>query len=330
MDFFWIPGVVFPSQQTRASPAASAFQRGDRGADFSLGPVFAQTWCLGGRANLGTLCTEKSDKVRHVRGCTLFRANSGISIPMGSSTPTLSRCAARFGAVALALGSLSGCQSIDVNSSNAAQLRMIAASPDAPGLDFYENNNAALAYNLGFGTVTSYVALAPGNYSIAADSAGTRTTLVSANATLATQKTYTALIGNVDANLQETILQDQNQPAPSGEIAVRFVDQATKVGAVDVYLIPSGGSLTTTAALVTNLNFQGNTGYLNIPAGTYAIAVVPTGTVPVATTTTLLTGAQVGYAAGAVRTVVFIDVKVTTTPGVQAVVADDYDTASGG
>ena len=245
---------------------------------------------------------------------------------MGASNPTLGRHAARLGAVALALVSLSGCQSIDVNSSNAAQLRMIDASSDVPGLDFYENNNAALAYNLGFGTVTSYVPMNPGAYTISAESAGTRTTLVATSASLAAQKTYTALVGNVDANLQETILQDQNQPAPSGEIAVRFLDQATKVGAIDVYLIPSGGSLMNTAALVTNINFQGNTGYINIPAGTYAIAVVPTGTVPVSTTTTLLTGSQVGYTAGAVRTVVFIDVKVTTTPAVQAVIADDYDT----
>ena len=97
------------------------------------------------------------------------------------------------------------------------------------------------------------------------------------------------------------------------------------MGAIDIYLVPSGGKLTTTLPLLTNINFETNTGYVNIPAGTYAIAVVPTGTVPISTTTTLLTGPQVGYSAGAVRTVVLMDQQITSTPGVQAIVGDDYD-----
>ena len=128
--------------------------------------------------------------------------------------------------------------------------------------------------------------------------------------------------------MQETILTDQTTPAPTGQISVRLIDQATRVGAVDVYLVPSSGKLATTSPFVTGVNFGSNTGYINVPAGTYAIAVVPSGTVPISTTVTLLTGAQVGYSAGAVRTVVLIDQQIVTSPGVQAIVADDYDSPS--
>ena len=238
-----------------------------------------------------------------------------------------SSVALRAGGLALLLAGLPGCQSINVGTSNAAQVRVVDASVDAPGMDIYQNKTA-LAYNLGFGTVTSYVLLPPGVNSISANRAGTATTLVSAGVTLATGKQYTAIIGNVAANLQETILVDQSTPAPTGQISVRVVDQSTRTGAVDLYLVPSSGKLTTTLPFITNVNFGTNTGYINIPPGTYAIAVVPAGTVPIATTVTLLSGPSVGYSSGAVRTLILIDQQLTTTPGIQVIVTDDYDSPS--
>jgi hypothetical protein len=238
------------------------------------------------------------------------------------------RFAARLGAVALGLGALSGCQSVNINAGNVAQVRFINASsdPTTPGLDFYVNG-AAEAYNVGFGYGTSYVLVPPGNYTVNADKTNTVTVLATASQGMSSGRQYTALVGNNLATLQETILTDQSTAAPTGEISVRVINEATHVGAVDVYLVPSTGKLTTTALLsnLTNLGFGANAGYLNIPAGTYAIVVVPTGTVPVATSVTLMSGPQLGYAAGAVRTVVLLDQQVVTTPGVTAYVVDDYD-----
>ncbi len=221
---------------------------------------------------------------------------------------------------------LPGCQSIEVTSTNVAEIRVIEASPDpnVPGLDFYLNNTA-LAYNVGYSTISSYIPVVPGAYTVTADGDKTTTPLVSATATLTNGNSYSAIVGNQLANLSETILQDQTQPAPSGEISVRFVDQASKVGAVDVYLIPTGSTLITTLPFLQNVTFTENTGYLNIPANTYTIAIVPTGTVPLATTLTLYTGSQVTYASGAVRTVILVDQQITTVPGLQVIVAKDVN-----
>jgi hypothetical protein len=234
---------------------------------------------------------------------------------------------ARFAALGLLLAGLPGCQNIQTTATDSADIRFIDASPDAPGLDIYQNTTA-VAYNLGFGTITSYVPLSQGTYTFAADAAGSRQVLVSAKQTLSVGHQYTAIVGNISASLQETILTDQSTPAPTGQVSLRFVDQATRVGAVDIYLVPSSGKLLTTSPIATDVVFTGNTGYINVPAGTYAIAVVPTGTVPISTTVTLLTGAQIAYSAGAVRTVVLIDSQIVTTPAVQAIVADDYDSPS--
>jgi hypothetical protein len=243
---------------------------------------------------------------------------------MAAVSSNLGKRALRIGGLGLLLVGLPGCQSITINAANLAQLRIIDASPDAPPLDFYQNQSV-LAYNVGFGTASSYVPLPPANYTLSADQAGTRTVLTSNNATLSAAHQYTAIVGNVLASLQTTILQDQTQPAPSGQISVRILNWATRAGTVDIYLIPSSATLTTVSPVATNVTFQGNTGYINIPAATYAIAVVPAGTVPVSSTATLLSGSQQAYGSGSVHTVVLIDQQIITVPGVKAIVVDDYE-----
>jgi len=233
---------------------------------------------------------------------------------------------AQFAGLAALLLQLPGCQSI-TGSPSLSQVRIIDASPDAPGLDLYQGS-AVLAYNLGRGTVTSYVPISPGSFSIIADTAGTRQQLVSASGTFLANAQYTVLIGNFAASLQELILKDQSTPAPSGDISLRLIDQSVRAGAVDVYLIPTGSTLLTTIPVLTNVAFNTNTGYLNIPSGTYTLAVVPTGTVPTATTVTLYSGAAVAYAGGSAKTIVLVDATVTTTPEIQVVTANDYDPLS--
>ncbi len=217
---------------------------------------------------------------------------------------------------------LAGCQAV-VSSPTASQVRIIDASPDAPGLDMYENTSV-IAYNLGFGTITSYISTDPGSFTVSANIAGSKTALATAKGTFAASSQYTVLIGNSAANLQELILKDQAQAAPSGQISLRFIDQATRIGAIDIYLVPQGQKFTAVTPLITNVVFPTNTGYLNVPTGTYTLVIVPTGTVPTSTTVATYTGAQVTYSGGSVTTVVLIDQQLVTTPGLQVITASDY------
>ena len=217
---------------------------------------------------------------------------------------------------------LSGCQAV-VNSSSASQVRVIDASSDAPGLDIYENNNL-VAQNLGFGYVTSYVAIDPGTYTIGANSAGSKQTLISAKGTFLNGNQYTVLVGNSAANLQELILQDESQPAPSGQVVLRFIDQATRVGAVDLYLVPQGQKFTAVTPVEVNVEFGDNTNYLAVPTGTYTLVIVPTGTIPTSATGAPYTGPQVSDSAGSAPTVVLIYQQLVTTPGLQVITAQDY------
>ena len=231
-----------------------------------------------------------------------------------------------FAALTFVVLALPGCQSV-TGSPNVAEIRIVDTSPDAPGLDIYQGTNI-LAYNLGLGTITTYVQTTPGTYGFLADSAGTKQQLVSAQGTLLNGSQYTILIGNYLNSLQEIVLKDQSTPAPTGQMNVRFLDQSTTTGAIDLYLVPSGSTLLTVKPIITNITFNVNTGYFNVPAGTYTLVALPTGTVPTATTMSLYTGASVTYSSGSARTFILVNQQVITTPGVQVITGDDYDSPS--
>src|SRR3979490_1002549 len=172
----------------------------------------------------------------------------------------LDRSAARLIAAVAILATLTGCQAI-VSSAPEAHVRIINATPDAPRLDLYQEPKRP-AFNLDFGTVTSYIRLTPGAYNITANTAGTRQILSTAKTTFTTTGQYTVLIGNTAASLQQLTLADQSQPAPPGQTAPRFITQPPRAAAVDIYLIPAGQKISAVNPLVGGIAFGANTGYL--------------------------------------------------------------------
>lgn len=252
--------------------------------------------------------------------------NPGHPTALRRLLPLLHPALCRSAAATLSVALLAGCQSIDMRP--VAQLRFVDASPDAGPLDAYQNSSG-LAYNLTCGTLTSYVAMAPGSYALSANKSGTLQTLTEATTRLEPGRQYTAILGGGLANLRPTVLQDLSAPAAPGEVSIRFVQQAARVGPVDVYLVPASGRLAGSEPIAVHLPFGLVAGYLTIPAGTYAIDVVPAGTVPTSTTVTLLSGPQQEFPSGAVRTVILLDQQRPAgsqpASGVSVVVTTDAD-----
>jgi hypothetical protein len=234
---------------------------------------------------------------------------------------------ARLTALALAAVVLTGCQGI-TGSQQIAQVRVIDASPDAPNLDIYQNspsqNSPGALYNIGFGTVSSYMSVPTGAYTHSAFNAGTQQQLAQVRGSFANGGQYTVLAGNIAANLQMTVFRDQSMPAPAGQMALRFLGQATHSGPVDIYLLPPGFSLAGAAPFATGVSFGSNTGYINAPSGTYSIVAFPTGLAPTAAPPTY-TGSQVTYPATSVRTILLLD---QPPAGLQTITASDFDPAT--
>ena len=225
-------------------------------------------------------------------------------------------------ALSALLLTLPGCQSV-TGTPAISQVRLLDTSPDAPGLDAYQGT-AILAYNLGLGTITSYVPIVPGTYNISADQAGSHSQLITATGAFAADAQYTVILGNSLDTLQEMILKDQSTPSPPGQVNLRFIDQSVRAGGLDLYLVPSGTTVVTQRPVATAVRFNTNTGYLSVPAGTYTLVALPAGASPMASGSTLYTGAAVAYVTGSASTIILIDPQLSTTPGVQIVTAADY------
>lgn len=197
---------------------------------------------------------------------------------------------------------LTGCAGV-AGSAQYAQVRFIEISPDAPSIDLYQNSTAVL-YNVGAGTATSYIPVAPGTYTWAIHTAGLRQQLASASASVTAGAQYTVLIGDTTASLQMSVLKDQAAPALPGQAAIRVLHQATRAGAVDLYLVAPGGKLSGAAPIATNVSFGNAPVYLSVPSGTYSLIAVPAGgpsAVPV------YSGSQSEFTSGSVYTVILYD-----------------------
>jgi hypothetical protein len=222
--------------------------------------------------------------------------------------------------VAAAAATLSGCQTIQGTSPTSPEVRFVDAQAtgagSVPGLDFYLNSTGE-AYNLGPSTGTNYLPIGTGTYTVKAVGDNTMQTLASTSLTANANQHYTVLAGNISASLQLTAILDQSTPSPTGQVDIRILDQSQNSGAVDIYFVPQGGKLTTTNPAIQGLTFNANSGYIGLPAGSYQIAIVPTGTVPIATTVTLITGPQTTYTAGEAATIVLLDNPNVTTPAVK-------------
>jgi hypothetical protein len=242
---------------------------------------------------------------------------------MRLAKPQLVERTGRVIALALLAAGLAGCQGI-AGIQPMSQVRVIDVSPDAPALDIYPGppqTTPAVLYNVGFGTVSSYISIPAG--------AGTQQQLATVRGNFLTGSQYTVLAGNISASLQMTVLKDQSYAAPSGQVALRFLDQATRAVAVDIYLVPHGSALAKVAPIDTGLSYSSNTGYINIPSGTYSIVVLPAGAVPANAVSPIYTGSRMSYPAGCARTILLIDQQPAATPGLQVITADDYDPTTG-
>ncbi|MEO6802716.1 MAG: DUF4397 domain-containing protein [Granulicella sp.] len=244
---------------------------------------------------------------------------------MPASSLNLARQAKRAAALALGCAVLTGCQSFRP-ANPSAMVRIIDVSPDAPALDMYQGDNA-VAYNLNFGTVTSYVPIAPGNSTFMVAPAGSRQALSSIQGTFTAGTLYTVLVDDSATNLQQVILTDRVQAAASKAStapSVRLIHQAPRIGAVDIYLVPAGKRLSAVRPVVSNLAPGSSTGYLVVPNCICAAVMVPAGTAPRAGTASHIE-TQANYGSGTARTLILLDPPATSSSGLQVITTVDAD-----
>jgi hypothetical protein len=235
---------------------------------------------------------------------------------------TLPRLAlASASSLALAFG-LSACENV-ASYTQPSLVRVIDASYIAPAVNV-EVEGVLLAGNIGQGSITPYGTLPATNNAVIDITAATGgAALVTSNGTLLAGHQHSVFLtdnGAAPTSYTVTVLEDQQVAAAGGHSAFRFLNQAPKTGAVDVYMIPANTTLANTIPIVTGLPVGSTAGYVSFTSQTVTMVITPTGLLtPKYTSTTLsLTG-------GEVRTVLVVDTQLTSNPPVEIFMANDVD-----
>jgi hypothetical protein len=202
-------------------------------------------------------------------------------------------------------------------------VRVVDASYIAPAVNVYVENTL-FAGNIGQGYISNYGTAKPSPAAqIKVTQATGGATLVAAAATLNAGMQHSVFLTDNGASPTAyivTVLEDQQTPAAAGHSAFRFLNQAPRTGAVDVYMVPGSTTLANTIPLCTALPVGSTCGYVSFASATVTMVITPAGTVTPKFTSTSLT-----LSGGEVRTVVIVDSQLTNDPPVQVVIAKDVD-----
>lgn len=225
---------------------------------------------------------------------------------------------------ALALG-LAACEKV-ATYTQPSLVRFIDASYIAPAANVLVEGQL-LAANAGAGTITPYGTVAASEAAPIEITAATGgAALVSTSGTLLPGHQHSVFLtdnGAAPASYTVTILEDQQVQAASNLSAFRFLNQAPKTGAVDIYMVPAGVTLANAVPLVTDLPVGGTAGYISFTSQTVTMVVTPTGLITPSYTSTPIT-----LIGGEVRTALIMDTQLTSNPPVQVSMADDAGPAN--
>jgi hypothetical protein len=185
---------------------------------------------------------------------------------------------------------IAGCGGSDDNPGT-THLRILHASPDAPNVDVYVDNNLALA-NVPYPTASNYLTIEAGPHNIKVNAAGTSTTVINVTPSLARNGYFTAIAANFVASIQALLATDEYSAPPAGQARLRVIHAAPDAGPVDI--------LVNNQVVLSNVPFAAISNYLTVPAGTYDVKVNATGTSVTAIEATVVAAAGTNYSAVAI------------------------------
>jgi hypothetical protein len=175
-------------------------------------------------------------------------------------------------AVAFLIGFV-GCGGSDDD--EVANVRVVHASPDAPGVDVFIDGGSVLS-NLTTGNASEYLEVSAGSRRVQVNATGTDTSAIDETLTLDDGKSYTVLAVNRLANIKPLVVEDTRTASASGKANIRAIHAVPGVP-VDVYITAPGAALDTVQPAVSNFQFEANTGYVELDAGSYQVRITAAG-----------------------------------------------------
>ena len=197
-----------------------------------------------------------------------------------------------------------------------ARVRVVHASPDAPSVDVLLDDAEVLS-DVPYLASSAYLATSAGDHNLKVNAAGTATTAIDADVTLADGTDYTVIASDLVAAITPIVLADDNTAPAAGNARVRAIHGAPSAPAVDIYVTAPGVDLGAATPVLTGVAFGDVADYLEVPAGEYQVRVAPAGTKTVAIDSGALT-----LESGQVRTAIAVDAPGGGAPFDLLVLAD--------
>jgi Domain of unknown function (DUF4397) len=198
-------------------------------------------------------------------------------------------------ALALALVSSSGC------GSSTSEVRIMNASPGEGAITATIGSNS-IATSLDYGTASSYTKVNSGSVTLDVEQSSSSNSVLNKSLSLSSNDSYTILIANYSTSIAAVTLTDNNSSPSSGNFNLRIMQAAPGLGAVDVYVVSPGTSLSSVSPNVSDLSFESASSYLPLSAGTYEVYFTATGQKQA-----YVDSGPLSFSSGQVRTVVGLD-----------------------
>lgn len=147
-----------------------------------------------------------------------------------------------------------------------SKVKVVHASPDAPGVDLLVDNLVVNAQALNYPNNTGYLDIAAGDRNIKVNASGTPTAVINANLNLIAGNSYSIFAVNRLSNISPLVIEDDLTTPMAGKAHVRFVHLSPDAPAVDV-------TLTDGTAIFGNKSFGEYTPFTPLNAGTYDLQV---------------------------------------------------------
>lgn len=163
----------------------------------------------------------------------------------------------------------------DLTTDARANVQVIHASPDAPGVDLLVDDTIVNSSALEFPNSTGYLQVNPGTRNVKVNASGTTTTVIEADLILAANKSYSVFAVDFLSNIAPLVLEDDLSAPAAGKSHVRFVHLSPDAPAVDI-------TLTDGTVVFGNKAFKESTDFTPLDAGTYDLQVRVAGTATVA------------------------------------------------
>jgi trimeric autotransporter adhesin len=171
---------------------------------------------------------------------------------------------------------LAACGGGGNNNGSQASVRIVHVSPGTESITA-TFGGATAASQLKYHDATAYQGVNAGSVEFVVKGASSGSTLVDITVTLTAQTHYTFLIYGGGTSVSTASTVDDISTSSANNFNLRFSHGATGIGPLDLYLLPSGVSISDSAPAYTNLSYANVAGFFQFANGDYDIVLAPTG-----------------------------------------------------